>query len=796
MEPKKTTKKGKLPRKGSKKSEGNGEEINPGLLLGDFVNGTPPPTKAPKVKRKGKKPSKISKKEEAEVDEMELGLDEDDETLDLQASERLLGAVSSLTEDREKSPERKVQAEPENEYHLPPVSEVTLEDLLAPLQGETRFSQEVKQLKALVEKEALPEPASEAKRGREEREALYKRTSRDIEKYFPQVHRMNRADQVDLEPELVVRESTKEMVSTFNAMDDFEKELEEITQAAGASEMDLKGAKVLPVNPNLRDAQQIRQVAKLKALMMREQQTKRRVNKIKSKTYRRIHRKSELRDREVMLERLELENPELAKQLKQDYERKHAEKRLLRARFARKKWTQTMQRFAKGDRNAQQEISKQAQKAHDEQQALRRAIQGKEAKDSDSEAVDLSDEDEDDTQTVKQSTVNKAKRLTVKEIQDLDAQGELPTTGLLGMKFMQQAIKQKREDAKKEAMDVLKELEGLEKDDYKDDDKEEEKEQAPDPSAQSAEKRFTPEELEKARQEVDAMLEQDDNFAGYSVAGPLTIHGVDEAAPAPVQQATPATSSRPSKRKAEKVEGKDESEENPWLAENPWVEDAQPNQTKEATSKAKRKKKKVKAKDEGIKDTELEMEANSDILAALNMDSAEAKEQRELVRTAFVEGSQIEDFEDEVETAEREKEEKNKEDSGELPGWGSWAGEGAPKPRRTPTAKAKAKEASKPKPSHFSVYDGKTEASKYFVDQLPYGMKNPAQYNQELRMPTGPEWNALPAHLQRIKPKFFSKVGTIVPPLQLVKHLPKESRAGVIETWASRKQPTRLKARI
>lgn len=31
------------------------------------------------------------------------------------------------------------------------------------------------------------------------------------------------------------------------------------------------------------------------------------------------------------------------------------------------------------------------------------------------------------------------------------------------------------------------------------------------------------------------------------------------------------TVARPSKRKAEKVEGKDESEENPWLAENPWV---------------------------------------------------------------------------------------------------------------------------------------------------------------------------------------------------------------------------------
>eukprot|EP00435_Cladocopium_sp_Y103_P030268 s1918_g7.t1 len=140
-----------------------------------------------------------------------------------------------------------------------------------------------------------------------------------------------------------------------------------------------------------------------------------------------------------------------------DYERKHAEKRLLRARNARKKWTQTMQRFAKGDRNAQQEISKQAQKAHDEEQALRRAIQGKEARDSDSEAVDLSDEDGDEAQTATQSTVKKAKRLTVQEIRDLDAQGELPSSGLLGMKFMQEAIKQKREDAKKEALDVLKE---------------------------------------------------------------------------------------------------------------------------------------------------------------------------------------------------------------------------------------------------------------------------------------------------------------------------------------------------
>ncbi|OLP94932.1 hypothetical protein AK812_SmicGene22992 [Symbiodinium microadriaticum] len=59
------------------------------------------------------------------------------------------------------------------------------------------------------------------------------------------------------------------------------------------------------------------------ALMLREQQTKRRVNKIKSKTYRRIHRKSEAKDREVLLQRLEHENPELAQQLKQEKPRSY-----------------------------------------------------------------------------------------------------------------------------------------------------------------------------------------------------------------------------------------------------------------------------------------------------------------------------------------------------------------------------------------------------------------------------------------------------------------------------------------
>jgi len=197
---------------------------------------------------------------------------------------------------------------------------------------------------------------------------------------------------------------------------------------------------------------------------------------------------------------------------------------------------------------------------------------------------------------------------------------------------------------------------------------------------------------------------------------------------------------------------------------------------------------------------ELAAEASDDVLAALSLDSAEAQAQRDLVRTAFIEGTQEDDFEAELEDEAQQKEEKEKAKNGELAGWGSWTGEGAPKPR-IPKGKGKGKQkpaasAERPRQNSAVFYEGKAEHGKYFVEKIPYGYQTPEQFDQEMRMPTGPEWNALPAHLKRIQPKFFSKVGAIVPPLQLVRHLPKEQRAGVIDKWAASKQPKRLKAKI
>merc|ERR1711920_98962 len=237
---------------------------------------------------------------------------------------------------------------PESEFAAGGVGEaVSVEDLLAPLAESASFGDVRKQLEGLAKVEPLPEPVSDVKRSREDRKVQYESTQKDVGKWIPQVQRNRKADQVVLgeEPDTTEHSTMNSLVGTTKAANDFEKELEEITRAAGSTESELKGAKMLPMNNKLRDEKQRQQVAKLKALVFREQQTSKRVKKIKSKTYRRIHRKAETREREVLLQRLEVENPELAKTLKQEYEKKHALNRLQRQRNARKKWTQTMQRF-------------------------------------------------------------------------------------------------------------------------------------------------------------------------------------------------------------------------------------------------------------------------------------------------------------------------------------------------------------------------------------------------------------------------------------------------------------------
>eukprot|EP00971_Amphidinium_carterae_P112297 2224448-Amphidinium_carterae.1 len=304
------------------------------------------------------------------------------------------------------------------------------------------------------------------------------------------------------------------------------------------------------MNPRIRDEQQTRHAARLKALILREKIASKRVGKIKSKAYRKIHRNSEKKEREVLLERLEHENPELAKTLRHEYEKKHAEMRLMRQRNARKKWATTMQRFAKNDQTAHKEISRQAQNQRDEETALRRAIKGRNPDEGDDSDVDLSgDEDDEGEGTAAQRTIERAKQLTIDQVKGLaDGTDDLPTSGILGMGFMRQAIQRKREAAKGEAQEALKELQKLgrtlddaravDPSDKADSDDETQKiegaESKDELKLPAAAKTFSSAELAEARAQVEAIME-DDGGPQFSVSGPVSVKGVQaqESLPGP-----------------------------------------------------------------------------------------------------------------------------------------------------------------------------------------------------------------------------------------------------------------------
>eukprot|EP00928_Gymnodinium_smaydae_P006992 TRINITY_DN12501_c0_g1_i2.p1 TRINITY_DN12501_c0_g1~~TRINITY_DN12501_c0_g1_i2.p1 ORF type:complete len:932 (+),score=329.22 TRINITY_DN12501_c0_g1_i2:60-2855(+) len=888
---------------GAADAEAGAEEENPGLLLTDLVSGDPEESqaalrKAARVRRKAATAGKSRRKAPVEDE------DEDDDEDDVDPA-RLFAAVGDLDADAAAAsaaaaaaamePAERPAIGPESEFHAGAVEEISVEDLLAPLGETSGLGEARRQLQNLARTEPLPEPVSDVKRSREERDAQYASTSKDVSKWIPQVQRMRRAEQIVLgeEKDNSANVSTQGIVGSFRPVDDFEKELEAAIESAGTTEKEMKGGNVLPVNSVIRGDKEIRQVAKLKMLMLREQQAAKRVKKIKSKAFRRIHRKGETKDREALLERLEVENPELAKALKEEYEKKHAQQRLLRQRNARRKWAQTMQRFAKGDNGARKEITKQAQKHRDEEQALRRAVRGKRADQSeDSEAVDFSESDGDDEDdgSLRKQTMKKAKKLTKEQIDGLGDDDDLPTKGIMGLGFMRDAIKRKREAAKAEAENVLRELEGLDQklDDADDSDAEGAAEGAAAATedargkaagAGKAKKRmFTPEELEEARKQVDEILDREDMATECTVSGPLTVQGVaaaqvlpaanfrskpsggsaagaagsPAAAPAAAPGSPAAVARSPAKSPATAPAGKRKAnkaakvpavaaEDNPWLAEAGATEaaaeaddaddgsaeadgeaaDVEASGAKKKVVKKVKKVKKKKARPAAAaaENSDSDGEGGAEgppaeatvegVLNVLSQESEAAREQRDLVRTAFVRGTQEEDFDAELEAAELEKEEKSKK-SDALVGWGSWAGEGiAPrkpkgegkgKKRRGDTGDAPggaAANGAAPARPKVTFYEGANKVSgKYFADKVPFPYQSPDQYNQELRMPSGPEWNTLDSHLNRIKPKVCLRAGTIVAPLQYVKHLDPEKRESAIEAWSKSKQPKRLKARF
>ncbi|EZG80242.1 Utp14, partial [Gregarina niphandrodes] len=167
----------------------------------------------------------------------------------------------------------------------------------------------------------------------------------------------------------------------------------EVTGSSRADDIVLKG--LFPKAEGHAEVESARVARQLRLAMAAEMRDAARRKKVKSKKARHFRRKEHQREQERLMERLRLENPEEAERLRQEWEVKRAEARLMLGQKARRAWSQMARRFGgKAMERTIQETAKDADafKAFLDNMAGRADPQG----DGDQEDEESEEEDEEE----------------------------------------------------------------------------------------------------------------------------------------------------------------------------------------------------------------------------------------------------------------------------------------------------------------------------------------------------------------------------------------------------------------
>ena len=266
---------------------------------------------------------------------------------------------------------------------------------------------------------------------------------------------LRRSTQIDFVREDVASRGTTALTSTAPLVkstfseNDFEKEFRRAVEESGMNWTD-NSASQLPVSAPVERDRERQQLARMRTLLRAEQIRARRLKKIKSKTYRRLLRKKELKGMADLIAKLDKDDPDAAEQIRTELEEKLSQVRLNRQRQARMKWSKAAQRF--GGAELRSEISKQAQAESDEKRELVRAVKGRSRSSSDRSDSDDSSEDSDDSDIV--ARVKRAITSEVIEPQERDRDG-----GLFKMQFMRDAVTRQRDLTVSDAQKFVEMLE-------------------------------------------------------------------------------------------------------------------------------------------------------------------------------------------------------------------------------------------------------------------------------------------------------------------------------------------------
>lgn len=156
-------------------------------------------------------------------------------------------------------------------------------------------------------------------------------------------------------------------------------------------------------------------------------------------------------------------------------------------------------------------------------------------------------------------------------------------------------------------------------------------------------------------------------------------------------------------------------------------------------------------------------------------DSAELKQQQDIIKQAFAEDDLFAEFAAEKDAIVQADAPKTEDLT--LPGWGTWSGAGvaAAAPRTRILRKVDGIAEGRRKDAgmrHVIINEKQNKKAQqtWMVPKVPFPFKSKEEYERATRQkPLGPEWNSTSGHRQRVGPRVLVKVGSIIDPIKFVK---------------------------
>ncbi len=334
-------------------------------------------------------------------------------------------------------------------------------------------------------------PVSRVVSERASRKVHYEATSQDVSQWSQSIHEQRDAETLDFRPNKGAGAETRltkdVLISKFEAKTDFEEELAKALEVAGMEdEKELRkrekrrllgkdgrgdGTDGFGSDDGDDNASQSRdeleddlgsnritleeykkrhgELAKMRALLFYEEQKRHRINKIKSKKYRKIRKKQRERQKEAEEEAALTDDPNLEREKLEKEEMERMRERMTLAHKNTSKWARRVLRRGKNvDVEERRALSLQLAKGEE----LRRKVMGLENGAAGHE--DSGDEEED--------LLKKARDILMENDDDAGVPSDAKNKSLFQLEFMKRGMEAQRNRAKEEARKLLEELEANE----------------------------------------------------------------------------------------------------------------------------------------------------------------------------------------------------------------------------------------------------------------------------------------------------------------------------------------------